>query len=97
MELSRQEPSSGDFPNPGIKPRSSALQVDSLPSKPPEKLDNTNTFFQVNKLFLVKGGEEFPGGSEGIESCCSAGDLGLILDWEDPLEEGMGTYSSILA
>ena len=27
-------PSPGDFPNPGIKPRSSALQVDSLQSEP---------------------------------------------------------------
>ena len=43
MEFSRQEywsglpfPPLGDFPNPGIEPRS-ALQVDSLPSKPPGK------------------------------------------------------------
>ena len=27
----------GDLPNPGIKPRSLALQVDSLPSEPPGK------------------------------------------------------------
>ena len=37
-----------------------------------------------------------PGGSDGKESTCSVGDLGLILDWEDPLEEGMATHSSIL-
>ena len=44
MGFSRQEywsglqfPSPEDLPNPGIKPRSSALQVDSLPPKPPEK------------------------------------------------------------
>ena len=24
-------------------------------------------------------------------------DVGLILDWEDPLEEGMATHSTILA
>ena len=30
-------PSPGDFPNPGIEPGSPALQVDSLPSKPPGK------------------------------------------------------------
>ena len=35
----------------------------------------------------------FPGGSDGKESTCNAGDLG----WEDPTEEGMATYSSILA
>ena len=31
-------PSPGDLPNPGIKPRSPALQADSLPSGPPGKL-----------------------------------------------------------
>ena len=42
MEFSRQGywsrllfPSPGDLPNPGIKPRSPALQADTLPSKPP--------------------------------------------------------------
>ena len=39
----------------------------------------------------------FPGGSDGKESTCSAEDLGLTLSWEDPLEEGMATHSSILA
>ena len=41
MEFSRQEywsglpfPSPGDLPNPGIEPRSPALQADSLPSEP---------------------------------------------------------------
>ena len=44
MEFSRQEywsglpfPSPGDLPNPGIEPRSSALQADTLPSEPPGK------------------------------------------------------------
>ena len=44
MEFSRQEywsglpfPPPGDLPNPGIKPRSPALQADSLPSEPPWK------------------------------------------------------------
>ena len=42
MEFSRQEywsgwpfPPPGDLPNPGIKPRSPALQADSLPSEQP--------------------------------------------------------------
>ena len=39
----------------------------------------------------------FPGGSYDKESACNVGDLGLSLDWEDPLEEGMATHSSILA
>ena len=44
MGFSRQEywsglpfPSPGDLPNPGIKPRSPALQADALPSEPPGK------------------------------------------------------------
>ena len=42
MEFSRQEywselsfPSAGDLPDPGIKPRSPALQADALPFEPP--------------------------------------------------------------
>ena len=31
------------------------------------------------------------------ESACNAGDLGLILGWEDPLEKEMATNLSILA
>ena len=34
-----------------------------------------------------------PCGSAGKESTCNAGDLG----WEDPLEKGKATHSSILA
>ena len=30
-------PSPGDLPNPGIKPGSPALQVDSIPSEPPRR------------------------------------------------------------
>ena len=47
VELSRPEywsgwpfPSPGDLPNPGIEPRSPALQVDSLPAEPPGKPKN---------------------------------------------------------
>ena len=36
----RPFPSPGDLPNPGIKPRSSALQVDSLPAEPQWKPKN---------------------------------------------------------
>ena len=58
MEFSRQEywsglpcPPSGDLPNPGIKPRSPTLQVDSLPSAPPGKLKNIG----VGSLSLLPG------------------------------------------
>ena len=39
----------------------------------------------------------FPGGSDGKESTCSAGDKCSIPGWEDPLKKGMATHSSILA
>ena len=47
MEFSRQEywsglpfPSPGDLPDPGIEPGSSALQAETLPSEPPEKISH---------------------------------------------------------
>ena len=38
-----------------------------------------------------------PCGSAGKESACNAGDLGLIPGWENPLEKGKATHSSIAA
>ena len=43
----------------------------------------------------------FPGSSAGKEFACNVGDLGsipglgLVLGWEDPLEKGKATHSSI--
>ena len=53
MKFSRQEywsglpfPSTRDLPNPGIEPRSPALQADSLPSELPGKpRDQTRIFY----------------------------------------------------
>jgi len=39
----------------------------------------------------------FPGISAGKEFACNVGRLDWILGWEDPLQEGMETHSSILA
>ena len=39
----------------------------------------------------------FPGGSDGKESACNAGDLGSALGWEDILEKRMATHSNNLA
>ena len=38
-----------------------------------------------------------PGGSDGEESPCNVGDLGLILGQEYPLEKKLETHSSTLA
>ena len=47
----RPFPSPGDLPNPGIKPRSPALQADSLPAEPQGKPKNTG----VGSLSLLQG------------------------------------------
>ena len=46
-------------------------------------------------FFVIQRGF-FPGGSDGKESACNAGDLCLIPGQEDPLEKGMAAHSSIL-
>ena len=38
----------------------------------------------------------FPGGSDGEEFACNAGDPSLIPESEDPLKKKMATHSSIL-
>ena len=57
VEFSRTEywsglpfPSPGDLPNPGIKPRSPALQADSLPAEPPGKPNSSG----VSSLSLLQ-------------------------------------------
>ena len=40
-------PPLGDLPNPGIKPRSPALQADSLPTEPPGMPKNTGVDCQA--------------------------------------------------
>ena len=56
MGFSRQEywsgvpfPSPGDRPNPGIEPRSPALQEDTLPSEPPR-----NLYWSLNPIKLIQ-------------------------------------------
>ena len=45
----------------------------------------------------IMGTRSFPGGSDGKESACHAGDLGLIPGLGRSFEEEMATHSSILA
>ena len=45
-------------------------------------------------ILMIQG---FPGGSNGKESACNAGDLGSIPELGRSLEGGMATHSSILA
>ena len=39
----------------------------------------------------------YPGGTSGKNLPANEGDIRYTLGWEDPLEEGMATHSSILA
>ena len=41
-------PVSGDLPDPGIEPRSPALQADSLPSEPPGKPMGLTVFYSIH-------------------------------------------------
>ena len=56
-------------------------------------------FFGGGFFFLPKKG--FSGGSAGKKSACNVGDLGSylgsFLGWEDLLEKGTATHSSVLA
>ena len=60
------------------------IQVQSLGQEDPLRRKS-----QFTPVFLPQG---YPGGSEGKESSCNVGDLGLI----PGLGEGMATYSTIL-
>ena len=81
-------PPSGDLLDPGVEPRSPALQVDSLPCEPPRK--NGETLSKSQVALVVKNPATNAGDSR---------DMGQVgsLGWEDPLEKEMATHSSILA
>ena len=69
-------PSPGDLPNPGTEPGFPALQADSLP-----------TDLSGKPYWRPKG---FPGGLDGKESTCNAGDLGLSRELERSPRGGHG-------
>ena len=49
-------PSSGDLPDPGTEPGSSALWRDSLPAEPPGKAGRVRSVSGINddKIYLIK-------------------------------------------
>ena len=78
MEFSRPEywsgqpfPSPGDLPNPGIKPRSPALQADSLPGTTlrfsgfPCGSDHRESSCNAGDLGLIPGSGRYPGEGNG--------------------------------
>ena len=50
-----------------------------------------------NSSLLYFPSPGFPSGSAGKESTCNEGDQVQSLGWEDPLEKGTATHSSVLA
>ena len=58
-------PPLGDLPNPGIEPRSPALQADSLPSEPQGKPKNT----RVGSLSLLQGTFQTQKLKQGLLHC----------------------------
>ena len=107
--FSRQEhwsglpcPSPADLPNPGIKPRFLALQVDSLPSEPPGKPKLLKGFFQLDFSWLfpmaLNAHHTSPSVLQGLNAASCA--LGQE-DWQglrqgerkgqDPRTSGQGT------
>ena len=66
MEFSREPlPSPKDLPNPGIKPRSPALQVDSLPAEPQGEHKNSG----VGSLSLLQGIFLIQESNQGLLHC----------------------------
>ena len=72
MEFSRQEyqsglpfPSPGDLPDPGIEPRSPALQADSLLSEPPEEPQSDPVYMGREAPTLQVGIQGPEAGEEG--------------------------------
>ena len=51
--------------------------------------------YTYNSFIIIYRG--FLGGSDGKEPACNVGDPGSSLGWEDPLEKGLATHSSVLA
>ena len=70
----------GNLPNPGIEPRSPALQVDSLPAESQGKPENSG----MGCCFLLQGNLPNP----GIESGCSASQADSLLS-EPPEKSGL--------
>ena len=65
------------------------MYINGLPS-----FKKTYIFLEMKSLICIYMGRGFPGGSHDKESICNAGDPGLILGQEDPLEKEMSNSST---
>ena len=97
MGFSRQEywsglpfPSPGDLPDPGIEPRSAALQADALPSEPPGKsklslLMHTRDTFRI--LFFLWENSAFLEKANAVLVWCLASEREWVGGWRPGAEE----------
>ena len=94
-------PSPGDLPDPGIEPSSPALQADSLPSEPPEKLKKKGREAQQRGDICIHIADIYIYASlvaQLVKNPPAMQETLLqFLGQEDPLEKEMATHSSILA
>ena len=83
MEFSRVEywnglpfPSPGDLLNPGIEPKSPALQVDSLPAEPPGKpiIQNRSHYYGGWKFYNLQSANWRTKNTSGVIFSLSAGE-----------------------
>ena len=93
-----------DLPNPGMEPRFSTLQTYSLPSEPPGKpklwklVNNILILIHQLKQRYYTNERCLSLVTQMVKNLPTMQKTGVqSLSWEDPLEKGMATHSSILA
>ena len=91
-------PSLGDLPNPAIEPGSPALQADSLPAEPGEKLHLLLVDFKKTMFYLLLEYGWTSLVTQTVKNMPAVREtLDQFLGWEDLLEKGMATHSSVPA
>ena len=91
-------PSLGDLLNPAIEPGSPALQADSLPAEPGEKLHLLLVDFKKTMFYLLLEYGWTSLVTQTVKNMPAVREtLDQFLGWEDLLEKGMATHSSVPA
>ena len=91
-------PTLGDLPNPAIEHGSPALQADSLPAEPGEKLHLLLVDFKKTMFYLLLEYGWTSLVTQTVKNMPAVREtLDQFLGWEDLLEKGMATHSSVPA
>ena len=105
MDFSRQEywsglpfPSPEDLSDPGIKPRSLALQADSLLSEPTRSEVDCQGNSPIVFVDVDTSTNRTCQVAQWVKNLPAVQETQIqSLGWEDPLEQSMATHSNILA